>query len=100
VADAADAFIKALVRRQGGIYNLGSGEGFTVLQIVEFARKISGHSISVEMLASRPGEPGCLLAASNRAKIELGWQPKHSKIHDILHSAWDWYRHHPQGYGD
>lgn len=100
VADAADAFVKALARTQGAVYNLGSGEGFTVLQIVEFARKLTGHSIHVEMLPSRPGEPGRLVAGANRAKIELGWQPARSKIHEILQSAWEWHLRHPQGYGE
>ncbi|TFE25779.1 UDP-glucose 4-epimerase GalE [Cohnella luojiensis] len=102
VSDLADAHILALERlRKGGesaIYNLGSGNGYSVKQVIEVSRKVTGHSISAKIEPRRAGDPAVLIASSQRARNELGWSPKREKLEDIVTSAWDWHRSHPNGY--
>jgi len=99
VADLADAHILALTKLVGGstsgsasqmIYNLGNGSGFSVKQVVEAARRVTGHAIPVELKPRRAGDPARLVASSEKAKAELGWSPKHTELEDILESAWAW----------
>ena len=96
VEDLADAHILALralhdPQREGRmIFNLGNGSGFSVKQVIEAARRVTGHPIPVEIKPRRPGDPAQLVAASGLAKSQLGWQPKHTEIDDILASAWAW----------
>lgn len=101
VADLVSAHIlalNALEKQDKLIYNLGSGHGYSVLQVIEMARKVTGHSIpSVETLR-RPGDAARLVASPARIKKELGWETKHSSLEEIVTSAWDWHRAHPQGY--
>jgi len=72
------------------IYNLGNGSGFSVKQVIEAARRVTGHPIPVEIKPRRPGDPARLVASSAQAKSNLGWIPKHTEIDDILASAWAW----------
>jgi UDP-glucose 4-epimerase len=93
VRDLADAHIlalEALTTRDKLIMNLGNGSGFSVKEVVESARRVTGHAIPVELKPRRPGDPARLVASSERAKAELGWKPQISEIDDILQSAWDW----------
>ncbi|MGG1311577.1 UDP-glucose 4-epimerase GalE [Cohnella laeviribosi] len=103
VSDLADAHILALEKlRQGGesaIYNLGNGTGFSVKQVVETVRRVTGHPIPAEVKARRAGDPAVLIASSARARTELGWQPRRNRLEDIVASAWEWHRNHPNGYG-
>ena len=101
VLDLADAHEKALQLLTPGDcveVNLGSGQGTSVLEIVEQAREITGHSIPADLAERRPGDPPRLIANNQRARTELAWEPAHSDLKTILSSAWDWHRNHPQGY--
>ena len=93
VRDLADAHILALTAldtRDKMIHNLGNGIGISVKEVVESARRVTGHAIPVELKPRRPGDPARLVASSEKAKAELGWKPQIPKIDDILQSAWDW----------
>jgi UDP-glucose 4-epimerase len=100
VIDLAQAHILALEALDSGsrVYNLGNGKGFSVRQVIQTAREITGHPIPVEMGARRAGDPAELVAASDRIRQELGWQPQFADIGEIIQSAWNWHRNHPQGY--
>jgi UDP-glucose 4-epimerase len=95
VADLAEAHLlafEALSLRDRMIYNLGNGHGFTVRQVVESARRVTGHAIPVEELPRRPGDPASLIASSARIEADLGWKPKYRQLDDILRSAWEWHQ--------
>jgi UDP-glucose 4-epimerase len=100
VADLADAHIlalRALEHKDKMIYNLGNGSGFSVKQVVESARRVTGHPIPVEIKDRRPGDPARLVASSEQAKQNLGWVPKHPELDDIIASAWAWHQQlHPK----
>ena len=81
------------------VYNLGSAAGFSVREVVEAARKVTGRAIPARVLKRRMGDPPVLVASSRRARRELGWQPEHSKLEEMLADAWAWRRAHPDGYG-
>jgi UDP-glucose 4-epimerase len=95
VADLADAHIlalEALSERPKMIYNLGNGQGFTVLEVIESIRRVTGHAIPVELCPRRPGDPAVLVASSEKAKRELGWAPKFADLDSIIQSAWVWHQ--------
>jgi len=95
VADLANAHIlalAALTERDHMIMNLGNGSGFSVKQVIEAARRVTGHPIPVETKPRRPGDPARLVASSERAIADLGWRPQHRDIDDILSSAWQWHQ--------
>ena len=96
VEDIARAHFRAL--EKPGIYNLGSGRGTSVLEVIETARRLTGRPIEVRFGGPRPGDPKGLVADIRRAEAELGWKPRYS-LEDIIGSAWDWRRAHPDGYG-
>jgi len=102
VADLADAHIRALEHlRQGGasdFLNLGTGDGYSVLEVIEAARKITGRSIRTRSEPRRPGDPARLVADAARAKEILGWSPA-AGLEAIIRSAWEWKQRHPRGYG-
>ncbi len=103
VVDLASAHILALLALQPGerrIYNLGTGTGISVREIIEAARDVTGHPIPERSAPRRPGDPPELVAAAEKAKRELGWQPRHSDIHTIMRTAWNWHQSHPAGYSD
>jgi UDP-glucose 4-epimerase len=102
VEDLARAHVLALAQcdRGGGIFNLGNGLGFSNLEVVQAARRATGHPIPVEIGPRRPGDPAELVASSERAQAVLGWRPAHPEIDAIVASAWEWRRAHPDGYGD
>lgn len=104
VTDLADAHILALdkLRRDSSsaIYNLGNGEGFTVKEVVETARKVTGHPIPAKIAARRPGDPAKLVASSEKIINELGWNPKHNSLEEIIESAWKWHKSNPNGFSD
>jgi UDP-glucose 4-epimerase len=80
------------------VYNLGSAAGFSVREVVEAARKVTGRAIPARTLKRRIGDPPVLVASSRRARRELGWQPQHSKLEEMLGDAWAWRQEHPDGY--
>ena len=102
VLDLAQAHILALQALDQGsrVYNLGSGQGFTVKEIIETAREITGHPIPAEVGPRRPGDPAVLVASSEKIRRELAWEPKYSNLRDIIGSAWKWHQAHPNGYGN
>jgi UDP-glucose 4-epimerase len=79
-------------------YNLGNGNGFSNLEVVETARKVTGHPIPHEFGPRRPGDPAVLIASSTKIREELGWQPQYPELEQIIASAWEWHRTHPHGY--
>ena len=80
------------------ICNLGSGSGFSVREIIEIARKVTGHSIPVHESPRRPGDPTVLVASSEKIHHLLGWNPQYSDVESIIASAWQWHKTHPHGY--
>jgi UDP-glucose 4-epimerase len=102
VSDLATAHIlvlDALRQRDKLIYNLGTGRGFSVREVVETVRRVTGHAIPAREVARRPGDPAVLVAGSGSIKRDLRWQPQFPALEDIVRSAWDWKRAHPNGYG-
>lgn len=102
VSDLASAHLLALKRLQNGgeskIYNLGNGEGFSVKEVIEVARKVTGIDIKAEVAGRRAGDPAILIASSEKAIKELGWEPKFNSLETIIDTAWKWHRNHPNGY--
>ena len=82
------------------IYNLGSGHGYSVREVIETARHVTGHPIPTKELPRRPGDSARLVASSEKIKRELGWKPEHDNLQEIISSAWDWHKSHPEGYKD
>ncbi len=102
VLDLAQAHILALESLQTGEakrYNLGSGQGFSVREVVEVCREVTGHEIPEKIEPRRPGDPAALVADSGLIKRELGWQPEHESLEEMVASAWAWFEAHPEGYG-
>ncbi len=101
VDDLAAAHLLALDGLQSHdqlICNLGSGEGFSVREIIDLARKVTGHEIPVRECPRRAGDPAVLIAGSEKIRSLLGWNPQHSSVENILASAWHWHQSHPHGY--
>jgi UDP-glucose 4-epimerase len=102
VEDLIAAHILALKYLENGgesnVFNLGSNQGFSVLEIIETARKITGHSIPEKIVTRRAGDPAKLIASSQKAKQVLGWSPKRTNIEQIIDDAWSWHQSHPNGY--
>ena len=100
VIDLAQAHILALRALDQGsrVYNLGNGQGFTVKEVIEMAREITGHPIPAEVAPRRPGDPAVLIASSDTIRNDLGWEPRYPNLRDIIESAWKWHQAHPDGY--
>ncbi len=101
VCDLCDAHVLAAGAIEPGavkVYNLGSGEGFSVRQVIETCREVTGHTIPAESAPRRPGDPPRLVASSKRAMEELAWRPNWPELRDIIAHAWAWHEAHPDGY--
>ena len=102
VTDLAMAHILAVdYLEKGGasdIFNLGNGVGFSVKEVVETARKVTGHPIPAKEVARRAGDPAQLIASSEKAKTVLGWNPKQDSLEEIISTAWKWHQAHPNGF--
>jgi len=101
VSDLAQAHVlalQALGTRDQLIYNLGNGKGFTVREVVDVARKITGHPITATETSRRPGDPAVLVASSEKIQRELKWAPRHADLREIVRSAWAWHQRNPNGY--
>ena len=102
VTDLAQAHILAVKYLMNGgnsdIFNLGNGVGFSVREVIETARKVTGHPIPVKDVERRAGDPAQLIASSEKAKKVLGWKPEHDSLEEIIASAWKWHKNHPNGY--
>ncbi len=81
-------------------YNVGSGHGFSVAEVVKTCRRMTGHPIPAQEGPRRPGDPAALVADSSKIRRELGWEPHYSDLDRIVETAWRWHRSHPQGYGE
>jgi UDP-glucose 4-epimerase len=105
VRDLGNAHLLALEATGEGdpsleVYNLGSAAGFSVREVVEAARRVTGRGIPARVVKRRVGDPPVLVASSRRARRELGWQPRHSVLDQMLADAWAWREKHPAGYSD
>ena len=105
VLDLGQAHLLALAATGEGdpsleVYNLGSAAGFSVKEVVEAARRGTGRPIPARVVKRRVGDPPVLVASSRRARRELGWQPRHSKLDEMIADAWAWKQAHPNGYAD
>ena len=102
IKDLANAHVLALEKitstKQTCAYNLGSENGFTVREIIETAKEVTGINIPSEDSPRRAGDPAVLVASSQKIQKELGWKPKHSAIKDLISDAWSWHKKHPDGY--
>jgi UDP-glucose 4-epimerase len=103
VTDLADAHVLALEALDSHdklIYNLGNGAGFSVRQVIDSVRRITGEPIKVVEAARRPGDPAVLVASSDKIRKELNWKPKYPQLDQIVSTAWEWMQTHPQGYAE
>ena len=104
VSDLAQAHILALekLRNKGesDIYNLGNGKGFSVKEVIDVVRKVTGHPIEAVDSPRRPGDPAVLVASSEKIKRELGWVPKMNDLEKIVETAWNWHKNNINGYND
>ena len=100
VLDLAQAHIRALHALEDGsrVYNLGNGEGYSVREVIDTARRVTGRDIPAEVGDPRPGDPAVLIASSDKIREELGWTPQYGDLEDIIGTAWEWHRRHPHGY--
>jgi UDP-glucose 4-epimerase len=102
VLDLAQAHYLALQRLEkeevSGIYNLGNGNGFSVKQVVETCRAVTEIGIKAVTASRRVGDPAVLIASSNLARLELGWEPKYSDLETMVKHAWNWHKNHADGY--
>jgi UDP-glucose 4-epimerase len=102
VIDLASAHYRALeyLRKGNGsdIFNLGNGNGYSVKEVIETARKVTGHSILAEVKERRAGDPAILIASSEKAKNILGWKPQFDSLENIIEDAWRWHENNPNGY--
>lgn len=101
LADLVSAHVlalEALEKQDKLVYNLGSGRGYSIHEIIEAARAVTEHPIPAEEGRRRTGDPTRLVASSTMIQRELGWKPVHSTLEEIMRSAWEWHRNHPNGY--
>ena len=102
VSDLADAHLRALDALGDGsrTYNLGIGRGYSVREVIETCREVTGRPIPAVVGPRRPGDPATLVASSDRIRAELGWSPRYGDLRQIVESAWAWHLAHPHGYAD
>ncbi|MGG6310972.1 UDP-glucose 4-epimerase GalE [Paenibacillus macerans] len=104
VGDLADAHLRAVNHLLNGgdsdVFNLGNGQGFSVKEVIETVRKVTGRDFPVVISPRRAGDPAVLIASSDKARSVLGWNPTRNKLEDIIRSAWQWHDSHPNGYND
>ena len=99
--DLAEAHIlafEALADGKSRKYNLGNGKGYSIMQVLQAAREITGHAIPAATGTRRAGDPATLIADSTRIQKELGWQPEFGDLRQIIQTAWNWHQSHPKGY--
>ncbi len=102
VVDLAQAHILALgaIESENRVYNLGNGKGYSVKEVIETAREVTGHAIPADVMPRRAGDPATLIAASDTIMNELGWRPEYPQLKSIVSSAWNWHVANPDGYKD
>ena len=100
IVDLAQAHILAMEPGKQGFYNLGNGEGYSVREVIRMCEKVSGKTIPAVEKPRRPGDPPRLVASAEKAFRELGWKPKYPRLEEIVSTAWEWHKAHPNGYAD
>ena len=100
IIDLAQAHLRALERGVSGAFNLGNGKGYSVREVIEAAREVTGKPIPTATAPRRPGDPDQLVAAADKAATTLEWRPSLTDLRVIIESAWRWHQAHPDGYGD
>ena len=85
---------------ESNIFNLGNGVGFTVKEVIDTAREVTGHPIPAKTTPRRAGDPAQLIASSEKARTVLGWHPEHADLREIIETAWNWHKNHPNGFAD
>jgi len=100
IRDLIQAHVLALESGETGAFNLGNGDGASVLEVVEACRKVTGHPIPAEVVSRRAGDPARLVADAQKARRVLGWKPEFPAIRTIVEHAWAWHQAHPDGYPD
>ncbi len=100
VIDLAHILALGAIGNENKIYNLGNGQGYSVKQVIETAREVTGHPIPADVKPRRAGDPATLIAASGKITGELGWKPLFPGLKDIITSAWVWHKANPEGYQD
>lgn len=103
VEDLAEAHVLALAaldERPAMTYNLGNGQGYSVREVIQVAREVTGHPIPAVEAPRRPGDGPVLVASAEKINHELGWRPRHPQLREIIASAWAWHRSHPHGYSE
>jgi UDP-glucose 4-epimerase len=98
ILDLAQAHLLALENGQSDVFNLGSGHGYSVREVIEVARKVTGHAIPAVEKPPRPGDPPKLIADSAKIHRVLGWNPRFNSLQQTMESAWRWHASHPNGY--
>lgn len=99
IAEAHRLGLEALLEgHQGGVFNLGNGQGYSNLQVVRTCAKATLRDVDIEFMPRRAGDPAVLVASARRARNELGWSPRHAELRGIVADAWAWHKSHPQGY--
>lgn len=98
IVDLGRAHMLALTGNHTGAFNLGTGTGFSVREVIDVVRKVTGHPVPEQFSPRRPGDPDRLVAAADRARTALGWKPEYSDLESIVESAWEWHQAHPHGY--
>ena len=103
VLDIADSHVRALLeidRVSGEAFNVGNSRGFSILEVIDAAERVTGRKIPRKLGPRRPGDPAVLVAGKEKIKRLLGWEASHSSLEEIIQSAWAWKQKHPNGYGD
>lgn len=98
ILDLAEAHLLAVEKPVRGAFNLGTGSGFSVREVLDAAREVTGHPIPIQMTPRRAGDPAKLVAGADKARRILGWNPQYQDLRKIITSAWNWHQAHPQGY--
>lgn len=103
VLDIADSHLRALesiARVSGEAFNVGSARGFSILEVLDVAERVTGHKIPRKLSPRRPGDPAVLVASKEKLRQMLGWEAQHSSLDEIISSAWNWKHKHPHGYSE
>jgi UDP-glucose 4-epimerase len=103
ILDIADSHVRAfeeIDRVSGEAFNVGNSRGFSILEVIDVAERITGRKIPRKLGPRRPGDPAVLVASKEKLKRTLGWEASHSSLEEIIQSAWAWKQKHPRGYGD
>ncbi|WP_408008075.1 UDP-glucose 4-epimerase GalE [Pseudalkalibacillus sp. A8] len=104
VTDLVEAHLIAIEKLKAGhrssVYNLGNGKGFSVKEVIEATRRVTGQEIPAQVVARRAGDPAKLVASSEKAFRELGWEPKYANLEAMIGTAWNWFKENPDGYSN